>query len=219
MHPVRAIQKKFKLLSRLVVAVALMLALLSSLVTFGAASAGNVCTMECCAGLAPHAAGSCHMDMAMKGNTPGRDTQKPEPDKLCGLPQADNDATKGIVAGVMGMRAGPDSSTDFDGVTIDASEHCNTNPQLESGTHSHRDSSQPASIAAQSFSRPCPPECSAGPLSSSIRPSRHAAALAYNARPRPPTPVRKYRHLESNFLTASAHCKQVGPRGPPLSIS
>jgi hypothetical protein len=219
-HLVRATtERRFKLLSRLIVAVALVLALLSGLIPFGAASAGNLCTMECCAGLAPHAAGSCHMDMAMNGNDPGGDKQKPEPDKLCGLPQANNDAIKGIVAGVMGMRAGPDSSLNLDGVTIDASEHCNTNPQSESVIHSHRDSSQPASIAAQTFSKPCPPECGTGPLSSSIRPSRHAVALAYNARPRPPTPVRKYRHLDSKFSTASPHCNQVGPRGPPLSIS
>jgi hypothetical protein len=217
-HLVTATRTRLAFQPRILVAVFLMLALLSGILPFSAASAAHLCTMECCAEIAPHAAGSCHMDMA-HGKGAGRETQKPEPDKLWGLPQADNGATKGIVAGVMGMKASPDASMDLDGVTVDASAHCNTKARSKGATPSHGDSSQPASLAAQSFSKPCPPECGTGALSSGVRPSRHSVALAYNARPRPPTLVRKLRHLYSDFSTASAHCKQVGPRGPPLSIS
>jgi hypothetical protein len=215
---VSAAQRRLRFLSRLIVVVALVLALLSSLVPFGFASAGHLCTMECCAGLAPHAAGSCHMNMSMQGEGAGADTRKPETDKLSGVPEANTGLITGVSAGVMGMTASGDSSLDLDGVTIDASEHCNTNAQSESAAPSRSDSSQPASSAAQSFSKPCQPECGTGALSFGVRPSRQTVALAYNARGRPPTLVRKYRHLNSNFSTASAHRKQVRPRGPPLSI-
>lgn len=219
MHLVNATPRSLKLLPRFIVTVALVLALLSTLVPFGSASSAQLCMMECCAELVPHAAGSCHMDMSMHGNGAGGDTQKPEPDHSCGLPHSDNDAQNGIVAGVMGMKADSDSSLDLDGVTIDASEHCNKNTQSENAIPSPRDLSQPASIAAQSFSKPCPPECGTGALSSGVRPSRHSVALAFNARPRLPTLGRKSQYTHGTFLATSTYCKQLRPRGPPLVFS
>lgn len=218
-HLVSGMRTRLAFVPRILVAVVLMLALLCGIAPLSSVSAGHLCTMQCCAGLAPHAAGSCHMDMSMNGKGAGGDTPKPEPDELCGLPDSNTGLIKRVSAGVMAMEASTESSLDLDGVTIDASEHCTTSEQSEGASPFHSDTSQPASIAAQSFSKPCPLECGTGVLSSGVRPSRHSDALANNARPRPPTLVRKYRHLDSNFSTSSAHCKQLGPRGPPLSIS
>ena len=220
MHLLSAKQTRWAFLPRIMVALVLMLALLSGIASLGSASAVNLCTMECCAGLSPHAAGSCHMHMSPLGKIGGGTTPGPGSAKLFGFPKADNGAIKGVAAGVMGMKESGDSSLDLGGVTIDATEHCNMNSQSEDSTASSRsDSFQPSIIAAQSFSNPCPPECTAGAIGSGVRPSRDTATLAYNARPRSPTLLRKYKYFNRNFLIASICCKKVRPRGPPLCFS
>jgi hypothetical protein len=220
-HLFSAAQTKLGFLRRIIVAVVLVLALLSGLVPFGSASAGHLCTMECCAGLAPHAAGSCHMSMASHGKS-GESAPEQDLDKHCGLPPADNGAIEGIDvdAGVMGMTNSAHSSLDLDDVTIDASDHCHTASQPEDlNTASHNDSPESDSVATQFFSKPCPAECGTGVLSSGLRRSRDSAAIAYHARSRPPAPGRKYQHFNGNLLATSNYCRQLRPRGPPLSFT
>lgn len=160
------------------------------------------------------------MDMSSPGKAAGRDTRKPEPEKLCGLQEADNGLVTGAATGIMGTKESADSSLNLDSVTIDAaSSHCKPNLHEGPSAPAHSDSPQSTRMAPQSFSKPCPPECGTGALSSGVRPSRHTVATAYNARPRPATLVRKYHHSNSNFSIDSAHCKQIGPRGPPLAFS
>jgi hypothetical protein len=214
-------QTKLRLLSRLIVAVALVLALLSGIAPLSSASAGHLCAMECCAGLPPHAAGSCHMGLSSPGET--KELQHDQAEH-CGLAEADTGAIKGISAGVMGMKTSAVPTLDLDSVTIDASEHCAKNSQAEEAGPATTDSPRLPSVnaqsfSAQSFSKPCPPECGTGALSSGVRPARQAAALAYNVRPRPPTAAGKFYFSRQNFSIDSAYRKQVRPRGPPLSFS
>lgn len=219
MDLVSAMHTRLAFLPRIIVAVVLVLSLLCGVVPFSSASVEHLCTMECCAGLAPHAAGSCHMKMSPPGKVAAGSTTERGSDQLCGLPQAKNAAIEGIVAGVMGMKDSADSSLDLDDVTIDASDHCNTDSQsTDVSAPSRNDYPQQASIATQSFLKPCPPECGTGALSSGVRPSRHKVALAYNARPRPPTLGRKGQHSISSVLVTSTFCKQLRPRGPPLAF-
>jgi hypothetical protein len=217
-HLVNATEAGLACLPRMVVAAVLVLALLSAVVPLRSASAAHLCTMECCAGLAPHAAGSCHMDLSAPGKAAPVVTAERGPDH-CG-PQDGKDEIDGIVAGVMGMKNRADSSPDLDDITIDVNEHCGKNSQSKDLSRpANDDHPQPASIATQSFSKPCPPECGAGALSSGVRPSRHAVALAFNARPRPPTLGRKGQYSDSSFLITSAYSRQLRPRGPPLACS
>ena len=221
MHLFSTAQSKLAFLRRFIVAVVLVLALLSGIVPFGAASAGHLCTMDCCAGLAPHAAGSCHMSMSSHGK---REESSPEQDldKHCSLPQANTGAIdgSGVDAGVMGMTDSAHSSLDLDDVTIDASDHCNTDSQSKDlNATSHNDSSSSHSVATQFFSKPCPAECGTGAVSSGVRRSRDSVAVVYHARSRPSAPGRKYQHLNGDFLIASNYCRQLRPRGPPLSFT
>jgi len=220
-HLLSTAQSKLAFLRRIIVAVVLVLALLSGIVPFGAASAGHLCTMDCCAGLAPHAAGSCHMSMSSHGKSEesalGQDLNK-----HCGLPQADTGAIDGsdVDAGVMGMTDSAHISLDLDGVTIDASDHCNTVSQSKDlNATSHNDSSASQSVATQSFSKPCPAECGTGAVNSGVRRSRDSVAVVYHARSRPPALGRKYHHFNGNFLITSNYCRQLRPRGPPLSFN
>jgi hypothetical protein len=218
-------QIKLAFLPRMVVAVVLVLALLSGIAPFKSASAGNLCTMACCAGLPPHAAGSCHMEMSAPGKLTPEPTPEAESDELCGLPKAEDGATEvitGASAGVMGMTTGGESSLNLDDVTVDASDHCQVNSQTDdtgtSGDGNSDRSDYSASIAAHSLARPCPPECGSGSTVSRVRRSPDAATVARNARPRASF-VKKYFYQRQDFLVLSTYCEQVHPRGPPLCFS
>jgi hypothetical protein len=72
------------------IAIALLLAagFFSSVVPIASVSAGNICTLTCCAGRAPHAAGSClngtcHAAIRLRKRTNRFATEPTE--KLCGL--------------------------------------------------------------------------------------------------------------------------------------
>ena len=220
MHLVSAIQPRLAFLPRTVVAVVLVLALLSGIVTFSSQSAGHLCAMECCSGLAPHAAGSCHMEMSSHGKVAKGPAPKPKSDKHCEVAEASTEPISGVAAGVMGMKDGAHSALDLDSVTIDASDHCKPNSHSASLNPPSRNyPSRPASISQSSFSKPCPPDCGTGVLSSGVRPANDNAARVYNARPRPPTLAGNHHYFQPTFLIASAYCKQVGPRGPPWSLA
>ena len=217
MHLLTSARIKLKFLPRIVVAVVLVLALLSGIAPFKSASAGNFCTMACCAGLPPHAAGSCHMEMSGAGKLTPESTREAESDELYGLPKADKGATEfiaGAAGGVMGMRSSGESSLNLDDVTVEASDHCQVNSQTDdAGISGGGNSDQAASIAAHSLAKPCPPECGSGPTVSRVRRSPDAATVARNARLR--STLKKYFYHRHNFLILSACREQVHPRGPP----
>jgi hypothetical protein len=204
-------------LARIFVTIVLVSSLLAAVVPFNSAAAGNLCTMECCAGLAPHAAGSCHMKMSPGKLITGAATEH-GPDEHCGLAQANDGAIKGIDAGVMGMNDGVNSSPGLDDVTIDASDHCNANSHSEAVSATPHNDLPTANIAARTFSKPCPPECGTGVMGAGVRPSRHCLALAQSARPKPPTLGRE-RHFNRSLSATSSFGEQLRPRGPPFSFS
>ena len=198
---------------RFIVAGVLVLALLSGLVPFGAASAVHLCTMECCAALPPHTAGSCHMSMSSEGSEPQQQSNQ-----HCGLPQ-EKGAVDGIVAGVMGMTGSDHSSSDLDEVTIDASDHCKTDYHSEDlNTLSRNDSPESASVATRSFSKPCPPDCGGSALSSGVRRSTDSVSVARQGHSQPPS-NRKCQRFDRSFSIISTYRKQLLPRGPPPSIN
>jgi hypothetical protein len=217
-HLISQTQTILAFLPRTMVALVLAFSLISVTVPFSSASVGQLCTMQCCAGLEPHAAGSCHV----KVSPPGRvATTQHGSDHPCATPRAGAGAINGVIAGVIGMKEDGDGSyLDLDDVTVDASRHCNTDSQSQDlSAPSHNDFPQSTSIAEQSFAKPCPPECGTGALSSGMRSSRKSVALAYNARPRPPTLVRERRYSNSSFFVTSTYCNQLRPRGPPFGFS
>jgi hypothetical protein len=204
-------------LARIVVTIVLAASLLAAVVPFNSAAAGNLCTMECCAGLAPHAAGSCHMKMSPGKLMTGAATEH-GPGEHCGLAQANDRAIKGINAGVMGMNDGASSSLNLDDVTIDASNHCNADSHSEDVSATSHNDLRTASIAPSIFSKPCPPECGTGVICSGVRPSRHSVALVHSAGPRPPTLGRES-HFNRSLSATSFYSQQLRPRGPPFSFS
>jgi len=192
---------------RCFVAAILILVLLSGVAPFNTLSASALCTMDCCAGLAPHAAGSCHMNMSAG-------TRGSHAEESCETTEASDE----ITGGVMGMVS---SHSSFEAVTIDASEHCDRKSSAEdTRVRSTEKTPVQPSLSAQSMAKPCPPECGTGVVSfSQLQRSRDTAALAHAMRPRPPTITRQRANIETDFLTATAFPKRIRPRGPPSSFS
>ena len=198
-------RNRLAVIPRILVAVLLVVSLLSGVLPSGSASDVHLCTMEACSGSAPHSSGSCHLNISTAQT---------------GRPAEVEKTPLGVAAGVMGMTDGVDSAHELDDVTIEAGGHCGPDGHSNSQENSLQDDrNQSATIITRAYSKPCPPECSTGALSSGIRISRHAATVAFNARPRPPTLGRKRPISHSDFFVTSIFCKQLRPRGPPVRFS
>ena len=74
--------------ARILLAALLLTAFFAGVVPLVPVSAGSMCQLECCAGRAPHASGSCmHGSCQANLSAPHSHHARPEPDdKLCGLP-------------------------------------------------------------------------------------------------------------------------------------
>ena len=179
--------------ARPVFALMLLIACLSASVPLIALASGSMCELACCAGRAPHAAGSC-MNGSCHAVIPsrrkashrvGRIASRPE--RLCGVPRR-----------------------------IETKSSARIRPaQTISRTNVDQ-----TSLSVLSLARPCQPEC--GGCSSSFTNSnqqRSAATISLPGRPRPPPDVRlaDLAYLKSRILDAL--CRQCAPRGPPLSFS
>jgi hypothetical protein len=157
-----------------------------------ASASGSLCELACCAGRAPHAAGSC-MNGSCHAPIPGHSRASHRerriaspPEHLCSAPRR-----------------------------IETKSSARIRPaQTLSRTNSNQ-----MSLSAASLSRPCQPECSG--CSSSFTNSnkqRSAATISLPGSPRPPPDVRlaDLAYLRSRILDAL--CRQCAPRGPPLSF-
>lgn len=186
--------RRFKTVNtaKVVIAVTLLFVFLSSILPL-ALSAGSVCTLKCCTGRAPHAAGSC-MDGACEAHllAPAKaakhqQAKRNHSDQLCGISHAV------VLKNLVRMRA----------------------------KHAPRQvGSDQTRVSAAAFVKPCQPDC--GPCASGFtNPNRqkNSAAIADAAGPRGPTAIRLsnpgYHHTD----ILDVLCRQCAPRGPPLSLS
>ena len=174
-------------------AVVLSLAFLGGSFQLAQSASGSVCTLTCCAGRAPHAAGSCmngscraalkisrHDDAHVYHRTS---------DQFCGVER-------------LAMRKGP-------------LPRVNLSPDKNAQGQSNQKGSHPSTIFS-GITKPCDPTCGAGVFISSTqtRP-RESAAGAFANSPRPPThsQIIAARFTFANRLNGFA--RERGPRGPP----
>lgn len=176
-------------IARLLCALTLLLAFLSAGIPLGASSAASTCELACCAGRAPHAAGSCmngscHADL-LKHHKSSRFISN-RADQLCGAPRRIETKNSALI-----RPAQKSSRTNSDGT----------------------------SLSLASLARPCQPECGGCSSSfTNSNQQRHSATIAHK-RPRPPLDVRlaDLAYRSSQILDALA--RQCAPRGPPFSFS
>jgi hypothetical protein len=191
---VRRNSRRFKTVNtaKLALAVMLLVAFLSSIAPLASVSAGSVCRLECCAGRAPHAAGSCmggscHAVLGSHQTAKFHRAKLNQSEQFCGLSRTV--ATKNVArmrARQVTPPAKPDHST----------------------------------ALAAAFVKPCGPDCGACAAgSTNLSRQKNSAATAGAGRPRSPAAIHLSNPGYHRAQILEALCRQSAPRGPPLSFS
>lgn len=171
---------------------------------------GSLCTLACCAGRAPHAAGSCmngscHADLMAhrKATHIHRELPAQQFEQFCGLPRP----TARVPLLSLHVAATADSGSGVD------SQH-------SSGSRALKNAPGWASISASALGKPCQPDCGVGAFSSTNqRRPRETAALPFASRARPPWSLFLLAAANTHAHARNAIRWQANPRAPPSPIS
>jgi len=196
---------------RSLLAATLIVSLLSALVPLAAASSVHLCTMACCAGKAPHEAGSCSSGLMKSAPKVIQ-----EPEVLCGLhlqSAAYPTATRHASLKVIEAADNPDSG--------DSGGH-DAGPDARANSSESTSSKVPGSsrLAAPAMTSPCATDCAATCSVGYVRQPRprERAAVAWAGHARPPSSCHLLRRSASSTATLRGHYQQPRPRGPPTSL-
>jgi hypothetical protein len=195
-------------LRRSLVAATLAASLLSALIPFSAASSVHLCTMECCAGKAPHEAGACSSGL-MKSVIVTE-----EPESLCGL-HLNSVASYPTVTRQVPLEI-IESAND-----MESSESCGDHAGSNAKVNLIQAKSPGSlSLAAPAMTKPCAADCAAAASAGFVRqPRPRAQTVAGTGLARPPANCYWLRSSFSQTATLRGHYKQPNPRGPPTSLS
>jgi hypothetical protein len=202
-------------LRRLFIAAMLVVSLLSAPIPFATASSVHFCTMECCAGKAPHEAGACNSGL-MKSTRP----VVHEPEVLCGL-------HGGIAIHLTATRQVPWEIIEAGAEDGEASHarscgghHAESTDQRASSGTKRSKATGSLSIQAPSIANPCSSDCGtcSGGYVRQPRP-REQTTVAWGTRARPPSSSHFLRGFSGQTATLRGHYEQPPPRGPPTPLS
>jgi hypothetical protein len=179
--------------------------LLATLMAHIPASTGgrSLCNLACCAGKAPHEAGSCAGDScdAFRADEADRSHYNhiqrfEKTEQLCGL--------KLLIEKVSRAR--------FTEIGTESTRHAD---------HSQRSNSdsRELSVSSHVMSRPCQSECGSCASSQARSNKQRTAPLAFADRPRPPTSSRLDRIAFRRARELTAIYRRDAARGPPSSFS
>ena len=192
--------------ARLLCALMLLLVFLSSGTSLLASSSAgpSACERACCAGKAPHAAGSCahgschaSLPSRRKSSNHGRIRQPSE--QLCGGPRRIESQSSAIIRSLRKPALGLTGGTP---VPL---------------THTRQNNSEQTQVSLATLSKPCQSEC--GGASSANPNQRNAGTLSHHGRPRPLRNIRLNLRQHSPASILDILSDQCAPRGPPLSVS
>lgn len=179
--------------ARIFLSAALLSCILASAFPAAAVASGPMCTLACCEGRAPHAAGSCmngscHTGLLGKSESLHFHTQRVvlKAERLCGLLR---------ITSANGFR-----------------------PTI-SRIQFHDVLRQPAEVSAASVGKACGTDCGSFCVSSFSNRNRQRsdAALASLKTPRPSLSEIRLRAESCSFRNLTAQYRQSAPRGPPSS--
>jgi hypothetical protein len=192
--------------SRALLGSAVLLSILSANVPATLVASGLVCNLACCAGRAPHAAGSCmggscHAFLGTHKQKshihPGTGIEPVE--HLCGLSRLKINSRR--------MPVIETATVEFssDGYSAHSRGQSTNGPGQ-------------ISVSSTALTKPCQSECgSCVPGFASSKRQRNAAALSYADRARPPSGVKISGVDHRRTRQLSARCRRDAPRGPPSS--
>ncbi len=176
-----------------------LLAILSANIPSSAVNSTAVCQLSCCAGKAPHAAGSCMTEScsAFGGDHAHQsptlqETEPKETEKLCGLEFLVKNLTQSRFA---------------------------SSGYADASSESSKKDSHEGSVSTAALTKPCQSDCGSC-ASGFARSGQHRnAVLAYADQPRPPSRIGFGNIDYGRARKLSALCRRGAPRGPPLSFS
>ena len=181
--------------ARILVTALLLAAFLASVLPLTTLASGPMCNLACCAGRAPHAAGSCmkgscYAVLSTRSKTHKHHRIIQPTERLCGL-----SVTKSLI-----KRSTVIAAKEAAQRTDDRSE---------------------ASLVATSLGKPCKSDCGTCSVSSfsSRNRERSVAALAHADKPRPLSAGRHEHSASNQAMALDALCRRSRPRGPPISSS
>ena len=186
--------------TRVIVGGVLLLAVLWGSVPASSLATGPMCTLACCVGRAPHAAGSCmngscHAFLNRSRSHIHHEAVPRPSEQLCGLPRLT-------------------ASLSRSGKTL-ASE-----PRLRASEgRSLKSASEPARLASATMGKPCALDCGAGTFSSTNQRRPREATLLLANRNRPPSIPGLARAWDTNPLLCEPRDTLASPRGPPKLFS
>jgi hypothetical protein len=200
---------------RAMLALALLVMLVGGSLVWPAAASGPSCAMACCAGHAPHAAGSsmhgsCETQLSTNGSAGGEAQHSHHHHAEQQQTSAADSNVPRAFAGAMASAFG----SDMDQVpTIDA-----TSSEVVPDNGARSVTIGPANIANSPtvLTKPCQPGCSttATGFSAPGR-SRNTPALAGSHKGQPPLSTKLAIHQYAPTHSRSTRYRRVGPRGPP----
>ena len=189
--------------AKLILGAIILLSILWSNIPTASLASGPMCNLVCCAGRAPHAAGSC-----MNGSCHAFLVGRAKTSKIHGqLPLHDSEQLCGL------LRRKTWKSVSLRG-----------SPGLTLATPSERSRGSRApdatSVSMSTLGKPCQLDCGTGTFSSSSQwRQRDTGTISHADKPRPPLTPR-HEHSSSNFATTlDALCRRSRPRGPPITSS
>ena len=185
-----------KCMLRAILSSAILFALASGAVPLLTIASGPMCTLACCAGRVPHAAGSCmngscHASLKSQAKTKARLRRETYSEHWCGLPKES--------LGSSWFLRKADNSRAVVGERI-----------------SKQGDSRQASLSGTTISKPCDSNCGCATFASSTQNrSRQFSALAYDRRSRPLSTSRQTLSALIRRTTHRGFGQHVSPRGPP----
>jgi hypothetical protein len=189
--------------ARIILGATILLSILWANIPTASLASDPMCHLACCAGRAPHAAGSCmngscHAFLVSRSNSSKIQVHSPvhQSEQLCGLPR----------------RMARNSMTSLRG-----------SPALTLANTSDRshDSRSPnaTSVSTSTLGKPCQLDCGAAFSSSSQNRPRDTGAISHADKPRPPSTGRREHSSFNRVGPWDALCRRSGPRGPPITSS
>jgi len=189
--------------ARVLLGSTLLLSILWANIPSAAVASGPMCTLACCAGRAPHAAGSCmngscHAFLAGHNQTPHIHNTPIQPaEPLCGLSPVRKNASRLLFTQTVATEPSRDSDSNYSHGTskIDANH---------------------ASVSTGTLTKPCQPDCGAGTFSSTNqRRPRESATHSLTDRVRPASNPGLLVAANTFIYAREAIRWQVSPRAPP----
>jgi hypothetical protein len=207
--------------ARVFLAVTLLLILVASSIALPAAANGPLCTLACCAGRAPHAAGSCMHGSCGSGlatHNPSSNVPHQAHHHHEQQPAEESDQTSAFP----GATASVGASEMGDVPTIEATPYevsADDGGQADTTEAAANRSNDPA-ITASVLSKSCQPDCGACTSGfAAQKRSRNVATLAGSNHAPPPWSLQLAGGRHSLTHPRSALGRQSVPRGPPLFFS